>query len=327
MNSGLNFMQSPETCPICGTAAPFLILCPAVLAMSEPVYSLVECDGCHARFLDPLPDTEALSRFYAPHYYGSDWYKQEEKGRMFARSMLRRGFGGRFLDVGCNLGYFLRAVADASGCEAHGVEISPEAVSYARNELSLDVRCGELMDAGYPDRFFDFIRVNNVLEHVRDPLGFIRECSRILRKGGKLYLSVPNGPVDGAGLINYFHEEKKPPRSKDGHLFFFSRNALDRLFQAAGLEIADAHTYGIRRGLRLLGRYPNKPHWKNPYRLPEDIPARKEIVLPPRPPRLPGYAAWRYWQFRIKRFPGLASFGLDYEILLNVSQHFLSPDI
>ena len=214
-------MQSPETCPICGTAAPFLILCPAVLAMSEPVYSLVECDGCHARFLDPLPDTEALSRFYAPHYYGSDWYKQEEKGRMFARSMLRRGFGGRFLDVGCNLGYFLRAVADASGCEAHGVEISPEAVSYARNELSLDVRCGELMDAGYPDRFFDFIRVNNVLEHVRDPLGFIRECSRILRKGGKLYLSVPNGPVDGAGLINYFHEEKSRPAARTVICFFF----------------------------------------------------------------------------------------------------------
>ena len=309
-----------ESCPICGSAAPFSTLCPAVLAAPEPVYDLVECGCCHAQLLNPLPDAEALSRFYAPHYYGSDWYKQEEKGRMFARNMLRRGDGERiqrFLDVGCGLGYFIRSVAHTSGWEAHGVEISPEAVNYARSELSLDVRCGELTDAGYPDQFFDFIRVNNVIEHVRDPLGFIRECRRILRKGGRFYLSVPNGPVDSAGLINYFRDEKKPPRSKDGHLFFFSRNAIDRLFQASSLGIVAAHTYGIRRGLRLIGRYPNKPRWKNPYRLPADVPERREIVLPPRPLRLPGYAAWRYWQFRLKRLPGLVNFGLDFEILLN----------
>jgi len=316
MNDGLNTVQPAGACPICGAAESFSNLCPVILAAPEPVYDLVECGCCNVRFLYPLPDAEALSRFYAPHYYGSDWYKQEEKGKMFARNMLRRGFGGRFLDVGCNLGYFLRAVADASGCEAHGVEISHEAVSHARNKLSLDVRCGELMDAGYPDGFFDFIRVNNVLEHVRNPLGFIMECGRILRDGGRLYLSVPNGPVDSAGLINYFQEEKTPPRSKDGHLFFFSKNAFNRLFPASGLEIADAHTYGIRRGLRLLGRYPNKSHWKNPYRLPKDVPVKKEIVLPPRPPRLPGYAAYRYWQFRIKRLPGLVNIGLDFEILL-----------
>ena len=316
MNDGLNSVQPAETCPICGAAAAFSTLCPVVLAAPEPVYSLVECGCCNARFLNPLPDTEALNRFYAPHYYGSDWYKQEEKGRMFARSMLGRGFGGRFLDVGCNLGYFLRAVADVSGCEAHGVEISPEAAGHAKSELSLDVRCCELMDAGYPDRFFDFIHVNNVLEHVRNPPGFIRECRRILRDGGRLYLSVPNGRVDSAGLINYFQEENAPPRSKDGHLFFFSKNALDRLFKTSGFKIAEAHTYGIRRGLRLLGRYPQKSHWKNPYKLPKDVPARKEIVLKPRPSRLPGYAAYRYWQFRIKRLPGLVDFGLDFEILL-----------
>ena len=305
-----------KNCPICGAAASFSTLCPVTLTSPEHVYDLVECDCCHVRFLRPLPDTEALSRFYAPHYYGSDWYKQEEKGKMFARNMLRRAPGRRFLDVGCGLGYFLHAAARTSGYEPHGVEISPEAVNYAKSKLSLDVRCGELMNAGYPDQFFDFIHVNNVIEHVRNPLGFIMECRRILRTDGLIYLSVPNGPVDSAGLINYFQDEKKPPRSKDGHLFFFSLNAFDCLFHASDLEIVAAHTYGIRRGLRLLGRYPRKSKWKNPYRLPEKIPERREIVLPPRPLRLPGYAAYRYWQFRLKRLPGMVSFGLDFEILL-----------
>ena len=314
-----------EPCPICGSTASVSTLCPVVLAAPEPVYDMVECNCCHVRFLNPLPGAEALTRFYSPHYYGSDWYKQEEKGRMFARHMLRRRSGERFqrfLDVGCGLGYFMNAVTHASGWEVHGVEISPEAVSYANNVLSLKVHCGELMDAGYPDHFFDFIRVNNVIEHVCNPLGFIQECSRILRKDGRLYLSVPNGPVDSAGLINFFQTEKKPPRSKDGHLFFFSKNAIYRLFQASSLKIVAAHTYGIRRGLRLLGRYPNKSRWKNSYRLPKDGSERKEIVLQPRPLRLPGYAAYRYWQFRLKRLPGLVNFGLDFEIILTRDQFY-----
>ena len=306
----------PQVCPICGAKESFPFICPVVLATAEPIYALVECAGCHVRFLHPSPDAEALQQFYAPHYFGADWYKQEEKGKIFAQKMLRVGFGERFLDVGCNLGHFLHAIAHTSGWEAYGVEISPEAVAYAREYLLLDVCCGELADAKYPDQFFSFIRINNVLEHVRNPIEFLRECHRILRPGGQLYLSVPNGMVDSAGLVNYFQCEQKPPRSKDGHLFFFPKDALNRIFKDTEFEIVSAYTYGIRRGLRALGRYPQKPNWKNPYRLPDKIPEQKNIVLGPRPRRLPGYAAYRFWQFRIKRLSGMVDFGLDYEIFL-----------
>ncbi|MDR1727118.1 MAG: class I SAM-dependent methyltransferase [Acidobacteriota bacterium] len=309
-------LPTPQRCPVCDAAESFPVVCPVVLATAEPVYALVECPHCHVRFLHPSPDDEALRRFYAPHYFGADWYSQEEKGRMFAQRMLPGVFGERFLDVGCNLGYFLYGVAHTSSWEAHGVEISREAAAYAREKLLLDVHGGELADAGYPDEFFGFVRVNNVLEHVRKPGEFLKECRRILRKDGQLYLSVPNGPVDSAGLLDYFQSERTPPRSKDGHLFFFSEHALQRLFRNAKFKVATAHTYGIRRGLRALGRYPRKLRWKAPYRLPDAAPEKEEIVLAPRPRRLPGYAAFRYWQSRLKRIPGLASYGLDYEILL-----------
>lgn len=304
-----------KRCPICRTEAPAGI-CPVTLAGTEPVYELAECAGCHSRFLDPLPTTEELNRFYAPQYYGSDWYKQEGKGRVFGRAMLP-GSTGRFLDVGCSLGYFLDGVRQSSRWSVYGVEVSAEAVFFAREKLNLDVSCGELSTAGYPDNFFDCLHVCNVLEHVRDPLNFLKECRRILRAGGQLFLAAPNGPVDSAGIINYYKSEGSPARSKDGHLFFFSPEALQQIFRETDFKILSSRTYGIRRGLRALGRYPQKPGWKQPYRPQISAPAQQDIQLPKRKKRIPGYYAYRFWQTRLKMLPGLWKIGLDFEIILN----------
>jgi SAM-dependent methyltransferase len=305
-----------QQCPIC-QAEGLSSLCPVVLTGTEPVYNLAECAGCHTRFLNPLPTSEELSRFYAPHYYGSDWYKQEEKGRRFGRTMLPGDSIGKFLDVGCSLGFFINGIHQSSGWGVYGVEISPEAVAFAQDKLNLDVRLGELSGAGYPDQFFDYIHVNNVLEHVCNPIDFLKECRRILRPGGKLYLSVPNGPVDSASLIKYYQCEKSPVRSKDGHLFFFSEDALRKMFREADLQILSSRTYGIRRGLRALGRYPQKPGWKKPYQPQQYAGAQVQtaIQLPKRKKRLPGYYFYRFWQARLKMLPGLWSIGLDFEII------------
>jgi len=318
-------LPMPQVCPICGAEASFAFVCPAVLATPEPVYALAECPRCRVRFLHPSPDEAALRRFRASQDFGADWYRQEEEGQAFARETLRVGFGERILDVGCNLGYFLHAVAHTSGWEAYGVEASPEAAAYAKEKLLLDVRCGELADAEYPDQFFDFVRAGNVLANVRQPAALLRECRRVLRKGGQLLLSVPNGPVDSARLARYFQSERTPPRSKDGRLFFFPESALQGLFYKAKLKVVSSRTRGIREGLRALGRYPRQLGWKNPYRLPDGGPEQteqteqaepKEIVLAPRPRQLPGCAVFHRWRARLDQLPGMAGCGLDYEILL-----------
>jgi SAM-dependent methyltransferase len=154
------------------------------------------------------------------------------------------------------------------------------------------------------------------MEHVRDPFALLQECRRILRSGGHLYLSIPNGPVDSANLLNYYKDAGKAPCCKDGHLFFFSQESLRYLFQSSNFKVVNAHTYGIRRGLRALGRYPRKRGWKKLYH-PKSLSTRQpEIRIPPRPKRLPFYDAYRFWQLRMKMLPGLRTFGLDYEIIL-----------
>jgi SAM-dependent methyltransferase len=318
-------MENPEIfhslvfapCPICGCSKDSpRILCPMVLSGNEPVYQLVECPECRTRRLNPLPSQRELDRFYAPYYYGSDWFKQEAKGFMFGNAMLPAGPSGKFLDVGCGLGFFLEGVRRSSSWKAYGVEISPEAASFAREKLNLDVYCGELPSAGFPDRFFDYLHVNNVLEHVLDPPGFLRECRRILQPGGFLYLSVPNGPADSANMIRFYLSEGMPSFCKSGHLFYFSRYALRHLFRESCFDIASSRTYGIRRGLSALGRYPQKPGWKKHYRPRPVMPAATPIILPPKKRRFPGYYAYRFRQARLKMLPGLWNIGLDFEIIL-----------
>jgi SAM-dependent methyltransferase len=316
MNTGSLPSSLSFHCLICRAVHSYSVLCPVVLTGTNPVYELAECPNCHTRFLVPLPTEEDLNRFYSPDYYGADWYKQEGKGRMFGRFLLSSRAKGKFLDVGCSLGFFLHGVHQSSGWQVHGVEISPDAVAWAREKLSLDIRCGELASVGYPDQFFDYIHVRNVLEHVRNPLAFLQECRRILRPGGHLDLSVPNGAVDSANLLNYFKDERKAPRSKDGHLYFFSQDSLHFLFQKSKFKVVTVHTFGIRRGLRALGWYPQKPAWKKPYHAQSMPPIQREINIPPLPKRLPFYDAYRFWQARIKMIPGLRKFGLDFEIIL-----------
>jgi hypothetical protein len=131
-------------CPACRTMQSHSILCPVVLIGTDPVYGLAECPNCRLRFLVPSPTAEDLNKFYGPHYYGSDWFKQEGRGRVFGRALLPPQPNGRFLDVGCSLGFFLHGIRQSSGWQVHGVEISPDAAAWTREKLGIDIRCGNL---------------------------------------------------------------------------------------------------------------------------------------------------------------------------------------
>jgi SAM-dependent methyltransferase len=304
-------------CPICGSDQSPRPLCKALLA-GDDCFDLVECGACRVRYLNPLPTQQQLAAFYAPQYYGSDWYKQLGRGMAFASQELKRLPAGRFLDVGCGLGYFIEGIRRHSGWHVSGVEFSSAAVAHARGRLQLDVREGELVECGFPARSFDYVHVNNVLEHVRDPRGFLKECRRLLRPGGMFYLSVPNGVVDSRNLLEFERRQRRPGRSKDGHLFFFPGTTMLELLDQAGFQVARTHTYGIRRGLRILGLYPRGGKWQRDYESRPSILGTSEqqgrVVLPAGKNRPDWYYLYRHHESQLKRLPGLQKYGLDFLI-------------
>ncbi|HTI73010.1 MAG TPA: class I SAM-dependent methyltransferase [Candidatus Limnocylindria bacterium] len=108
----------------------------------------------------------------------------------YTRSMKPSTMGGRVLDIGCGVGQVV-ACLSAEGFEAHGVDVAPPNIERAQKASPLCL----LYDGKrlpYPSDHFNRVGALNVLEHVQDPEGFIREAIRVCAPGGRIILSSPN---------------------------------------------------------------------------------------------------------------------------------------
>lgn len=97
--------------------------------------------------------------------------------------------GQKILDVGCSAGHFLAHCSR----ESWGVEIDEEKLRTAR-EGSLNVKKCDLDREKLPfsDSTFDAVNSTFVLEHLRNPFKCFSEMLRVLKKGGKFIIRVPN---------------------------------------------------------------------------------------------------------------------------------------
>ncbi len=313
--------SSTNACPLCADTADKRFLCKANLIYGT-VYDLVECENCGVIYFSPMPTIAELETFYNASYYNMDRHREEGKGMAFAKRLTRWKTKGKFLDVGCATAFFINGIQTHSQWEVYGTDFGESAIRFARETLGLNVRHGDLADAKFPDAYFDYVHVNNVLEHVLDPISLLKECRRIVKPEGVFYLSVPNGFNDSLDLIDFYNLEQQPARSKNGHIFFFRDKTLYKLFDEIGFTVQKQTTYSIKRGMRSIGYLPRKSDWKQdlfPKTSPEVI-VSSEINLPANAKKHSNfYYSYRFIQGELQKIPGLYKFGLDFEFILKPS--------
>ena len=115
--------------------------------------------------------------------------------------------GSTVLDVGCGVGETLDLLRSKRECTCSGVDIAPSAVS-AVVEKGMDARVTKLPSIPYADEVFDVVVCTETLEHVNDASATLDSIRRVLKPGGMLLLSVPDGSIDEEeGHVHRFSED------------------------------------------------------------------------------------------------------------------------
>ena len=97
--------------------------------------------------------------------------------------------GRRILDVGCGTGTMLTYLATLG--QADGVDIDEEAVGYCHDRGLAQVTQAPADHLPYDDATFELVTALDVVEHIDDDLGVLREMKRVLKPGGGLLITVP----------------------------------------------------------------------------------------------------------------------------------------
>lgn len=232
-------------CPLCGGRDAVVVARHRDRLLGiEGEFTTTRCTGCGLHYLNPQPTRQELERHYPetyePYLAGAggtlSWSKRLSVEYGLAkrcRAVTRYKAGGRLLEIGCANGLFLDAMRRRGDWELQGVDISPHAVSAAREQLGLDVFQGSLHEAQFASGSFDAVVMWDVLEHVHDPAATLVEIRRILAPDGVLVFRLPMLDAWERRWFGRYWSGWDAPR----HLTLFSRQTLSLMLARSGFHI------------------------------------------------------------------------------------------
>ena len=146
----------------------------------------------------------------------------------------------RLLDIGCNIGTFLQ-LAKEQGYLITGVEPDAKAVE-AGLRSGLDIRCGYLHEINLGDARYDIVTLFEVVEHLEDPTGLLKECHRILKPGGFLCMTTGNAR---SWTVRFLREKWDYFDLKFGHISFFNPSSVSTVARRMGFKVVKIETKSV----------------------------------------------------------------------------------
>lgn len=235
-------------CPACGTAerAP---------KFSKNGIAYVGCPSCRTFYVSPRPSPAVLEWFYrdSPNYayWNTHIFPASEPARRqrifrprvdrLLEICTRHGVRTEaLLEVGAGFGTFCsELLARDVFTRVVGVEPTPGLAATCR-ERGIEVieKPVEQVEADAVGKF-DVVASFEVIEHLFDPAEFAGHMRRLLRPGGLMMLTCPNGlgfDIETLGPLSTTVDHE--------HLNYFNPQSLPRMLADAGMEVLEVITPG-----------------------------------------------------------------------------------
>jgi 2-polyprenyl-3-methyl-5-hydroxy-6-metoxy-1,4-benzoquinol methylase len=231
-----------RVCPLCGSSS-----CAEIYRERGSV-GIVRCKDCGLVYTNPMVKEPEKN------YWGDEKKYFEEARLIFEgkgkshrdvnyiddlRMIERFKPAGSFLDIGTNMGMFLRHTRGRKW-DVTGVEPSPALSEMARKYFGLNIKTCYLSEAGFSDESFDVVTMTDVFEHIAEPRKMLADIKKVLKRNGILFIKVPNGRYNLLKLSL----AKISGRLKDydifdsyEHLTHFSHDTLKKMLEESGFKI------------------------------------------------------------------------------------------
>lgn len=237
--------------------------------VGSPHISRTICTECNIVFANPVASFEELVAFYANYYdkgnLGALSYKErvsKKIARIYSQTrdelkekkkrIIAHKANGHFLDIGCGLGEEM-AVYHQLGFNVHGTEFDQDCINFILSLLpDANLFRGDLLQAYYPDESFDVVNICHVIEHLIDPVAYVKEIHRILKPGAILVIGTPDigaWAYKAFRILNFLLF--RIPLIVDGleHTVIFNRANLRNLIKKQGFEIIEQYGESIEDSL------------------------------------------------------------------------------
>lgn len=173
-----------------------------------------ECNSCELVYLSPRLNKQATLAFYnssANEVYNESKFHTPADGSSLddkinhANALLISDLvgngngkkplaGKKVLEIGCAKGYFLSCIHDLGG-SAYGIELNKVNAAIASRRPGLIIYESDLFDLNLESESFDVVYGRDLIEHIHNPIPFLKELSRLMKPGALILLDTHN--IDG----------------------------------------------------------------------------------------------------------------------------------
>ena len=276
------------SCPICGSTK-------AKLWFEKDWFYYWRCNKCSMVYMNPRMNLAATHSFYNSNvnkiYNETKFDKtspstemddQINYGNLKLLKQISGKENGMLLEIGSAKGFFLIKAKEA-GFDVYGLELNQPNYEYSRNILGDCIMDVDLFDVKFEDNKFDVVYMRDVIEHIANPLEFLKEINRITKPGGVIFLETHN--IDS--WINRSARENHTVIFGFEHPNHWSPKTLSLALQKTGYQVINVTHTSLDCTLAEMRRYMLQPGFTTIYPKP---PARSRLIMAKIIARLYGFS-------------------------------------